>query len=144
MYIFYFPHFVCWLLKFYCEKFPHRYTQSEANQTFEKLQPDLAQWYANSSRALSSGLFMLPIIPYGIIFSLIAIVLQHLTDKYTILRRYARPVAEGPELALSIFCGFDWVILAFTLGQCCWDYILRRTISNYSWFMLFFSSTMLF
>lgn len=136
IYLFYPMHFIKWFKKKLVNRYPHRYTQIEANKIYEGLQPDMPSWYSNGFKGVATAFFFLPILPYGMILASIEMFVQYWTDKYNILRRYANPIVEGTELTVFLVRKFELIIFFFVLGQCLWDYILRGALSVYSIIML--------
>lgn len=64
------------------------YTQSEVNTFYEGHPIDLALRYANVNKAILISAAMAPIIPIGLEFTLLALVILYWIDKWLFLRRF--------------------------------------------------------
>lgn len=126
--------------RMYVKKYPSRFTQKEANQIFEEIQPDMHEWYSNIHRTLIISFFYTPALPISLLLGFISILLQYWMDKHQLVVRYSRPCVQGNQISEHMTAFFTNAILFFTVGQIFWDIMLRDKISQWSLIIFVVSS----
>ncbi|EAR82884.2 transmembrane protein, putative (macronuclear) [Tetrahymena thermophila SB210] len=113
------------------EKEKARLTQIQVHDIFERAQFDIAPPFASAVNTLLLTCFYAQLIPLGLVFSIISLILQMFTNKYLLVRRLSMPVPYGAELPLEMNDLYlEIIILFFSLGCFIFEYILNSEISS--------------
>jgi hypothetical protein len=89
--------------------------QGEANLLWEEPQVDMPQRYANSFKTLIVTLSYAPILPLGILISIVGIIVQYWVDKMLLIKRHSRPARLSGALADAMVRIIPFAILIYAI-----------------------------
>ncbi|KAL4437580.1 hypothetical protein ABPG74_017818 [Tetrahymena malaccensis] len=113
------------------EKDKKKFTQIQVHDIFERAQFDLAPPFASAVNTLLLSCFYAQLIPLGLAFSIISLILQMFTNKYLLLRRQSMPIPYGAELPLEMNDLYlEIIIFFFSLGCFIFELLLNSKISS--------------
>ncbi|KAL4487639.1 hypothetical protein ABPG72_017428 [Tetrahymena utriculariae] len=113
------------------QKEQQRLTQVQVHDIFERAQFDLAPPFASAVNTLLLSCFYAQLIPLGVVFSIVSLILQMFTNKYLLLRRQSMPIPYGAELPLEMNDLYlEIIIFFFSLGCFIFELLLNSEISN--------------
>lgn len=92
-------------------------SQKEANKLFEGPHFDMSKEYAGLIKTMWLSAFYAPVMPFGIVISLLGIIFSYITDKYLLLRRYSRPFVLKADLNYEMLKYLELVPLFLSIGS---------------------------
>ena len=102
--------------KFKKKRDKNKYIQTEANYIYEKNRFDIDYKYFSILKTIGISFFYQLIIPYGLVFAMIEMVLFYVTDRFSLTRRCLRPKEFDFTLTLNILSNFDMCLILLPLG----------------------------
>jgi len=115
------------------KKYPdlmHFRTQKELNDIYELPDMQIASKYSYIFKTVLMTMFYLPIFPFGVIISLLGLILSYFLEKYNFTHSYKRPEMLNSKLGKFYFNFFICILLSYCLG----NYIFMKDIFfNDSW-----------
>ena len=102
----------------------HFKTQKELNDLYEYPDMDIATKYSYITMTLLMSMFYLPIFPFGVIFSLLGLVLAYFLEKYNFTHNYKRPEMLNEKLGEFYLNIFIFIILSYSFG----DYFFNKDL----------------
>ncbi|CAK82673.1 unnamed protein product (macronuclear) [Paramecium tetraurelia] len=104
-----------------------KYTQNEANKAFEGPSIDLSQKYANLCKTLMFTFLYSALLPIGVCFTFISIV----------LRRDSKPAPTGSAMAEAMVDFYiELILLLFSLGCTFWEWVNYDKVHILTWLQL--------
>ena len=130
------------LLKYKNEKENLPLTQRELNYYFENHVMEVSLQYSNLYKQILIT-FYLPLVPSGLIITLIGIILNYLIEKFTYLNVYKKPFKLNEKIAFFILI---ILVLLFLLKQLEIIFFLNKIHSTnfFEIFILFFYEILIF
>lgn len=89
--------------------------QGEANLLWEEPQVDMAQRYANTMKTLIVTLSYAPILPLGVLISIVGIIVQYWVDKMLLIKRHSRPARLSGALSAAMVRIIPFAILIYAI-----------------------------
>ena len=109
------------------KKYPdlmHFRTQKELNDIYELPDMQIASKYSYIFKTVLMTMFYLPIFPFGVIISLLGLILAYFLEKYNFTHSYKRPEMLNSKLGKFYFNFFICILLSYCLG----NYIFMKGI----------------
>jgi hypothetical protein len=115
------------------KKYPdlmHFKTQKELNDIYELPDMQIASKYSYIFKTVLMTMFYLPIFPFGVVITLLGLILSYFLEKYNFTHNYKRPEMLNAKLGKFYFNFFICILLSYCLG----NYIFMENIFiNDSW-----------
>ena len=115
------------------KKYPdlmHFRTQKELNDIYELPDMQIASKYSYIFKTVLMTMFYLPIFPFGVVISLLGLILSYFLEKCNFTHSYKRPEMLNSKLGKFYFNFFICILLSYCLG----NYIFMKDIFfNDSW-----------
>jgi len=92
-------------------------TQQKAHEVFELTEVDLSYQNSFLVKTVLVTAFFAPVIPVGLVFSIIGLILNYWVDKYTLLRRNALPISLDHALNNHMMRVLEWTGFVFAMGN---------------------------
>ncbi|KAL4483923.1 hypothetical protein ABPG72_013929 [Tetrahymena utriculariae] len=92
-------------------------TQEQLNNLYEYPQYNISQQYANNLKTMFMVAFYSPIIPIGIVYSMVAILLIYWVDKFNILRRKTIKFSQSAELSIEMTEMIEYILPIYSLSN---------------------------
>ncbi|EAS04833.2 kinase domain protein (macronuclear) [Tetrahymena thermophila SB210] len=93
------------------------FTQEQLNTLYEYPQYNISQQYANNLKTMFMVAFYSPIIPVGILYSMVAILLMYWVDKFNILRRKTIKFSQSAELSIEMTEMIEYILPIYSLSN---------------------------
>jgi hypothetical protein len=93
------------------------YTQRELNDIYEYPDMDISYKYSYIAKTFLMSAFYMPLLPVGVIISIIGIGLTFFIEKYNFLRTYKRPDMLNQEICKFFFNYFKIFIFTLSIGN---------------------------
>jgi len=91
------------------------------------------EWYGDMSSTFATCIFVMPIIPYGPIITLITLGIMFWTAKIYVLRVLSKPEDLGSDLAARFIKYQDRLFFIGAIGLVVWDEIIHGKVKVLSW-----------
>jgi hypothetical protein len=113
-------------------------TQSEANEIFEEPFVDMAKCYACLMKTFIVTVIYAPILPFGVVVSVVGVFLMYWTDKYMLLRRHARPNRMSCELSTLMTGYLPFTIFLYSVSNYCFILVLNpsSSVPAFAWMIV--------
>lgn len=95
---------------------PVRIFQMDLNKIFEEIPFDCAEYYLDAFRAVSIALFYQMLVPQGIIFCVLELLLHYVVQRYVLLKRSAPPIELDFKFIISMIYIFDFCLFINGMG----------------------------
>ena len=102
------------------KKYPdlmHFKTQKELNDIYELPDMQIASKYSYIFKTVLMTMFYLPIFPFGVIISLLGLILSYFLEKFNFTHNYKRPEMLNSKLGKFYFNFFICILLSYCLGN---------------------------
>ncbi|KRX04521.1 hypothetical protein PPERSA_04336 [Pseudocohnilembus persalinus] len=106
--------------------YPILYTQTELNNIFEEPEFDIVKRYSDCLQSMYLCAFYSPILPVGMIWSILGIFLHYWIDKYNLLRRRVIKYNMSSDLSREMIEMLEFVLIIYCTGNLIfWIFILE-------------------
>lgn len=92
-------------------------TQSQLNELYEDPEFEISMRYAVAINTVFSCGFYSPILPIGLIWGILSLLLQYYTSKYSLLRRRVVKTSMSSELSLEMTEQLEYFLPIFSVRQ---------------------------
>jgi hypothetical protein len=99
-------------------------TQAEAQLLFELPEFDIAKQYADIMKTLFFTAMYAPVIPLGIVISLIGFAMMYWVHKYNVLRRSIIKYNQSSELSIEMTEFLEYVTIIYSASNFAFFYII--------------------
>lgn len=114
---------------------PH-IVQAEAQKKFEKSKFDPAVAYSSFTNIIFTSFFFQPILPSGLFFALVGLLLNYFVFKFKLLRMSKTPVQVPFTISAVVLYLLNLVPLGFGISSVVFDEMLRQKIHTNSYVIL--------